>query len=711
MKSIRRTILIAAILVWMLPAGVPAEPSQAGEIQRQQLPMAQLIKAITDAQGSQGASAEQLIKAVAQAQALAAQTAARTQATLAEIEAAEQVPAPAPVPPIETPREAAAPSPAPIPSNVRVVETSCPQPTGPGAAAGSSSGNYEESTVTRSQSGKIDLHVRNMDVVTALIQLRRLERRNIVIAPNVSGTVSLDLYNVSFEEALDAILRSANLVAHQEGSFIYVCSSTEAAERVAPRRAVVSKVFRLSYANAEEVMKLLQPLLSREGKLSATIAAQEGIPANKESSGGNDYAAADMVVAVDYPENIERMETVVASVDVRPRQVLIEATILAASLMDDNSMGIDFTALCGIDFSAITATSTGGQQVTLGDLPPEQFDSSTTSVRTGFTAGLPEGGLRIGYLKNGIGVFIQALEQVTDTVVLANPKVMVLNKQRGEVMVGRRDGYRTTITTETTTIQNVEFLETGTKLVFRPFIGSDGYIRLEVHPEDSTGGLTEAGLPFEETAEVTTNIVVKDGTTVVIGGLFRDNTRIKRGQVPLLGEIPGIGALFRRSQDESLKQEVIILLTPHVVDDPVQDNVGRELLAETERIRVGIRKGLQWYGRDRLAQAWYRAAEGSLRAGHPRRALLAANLALSLQPTFLNAIKLREEVLQKDLTEPAGSAIKDLVLRRLLPNTAPVVAAPRTESDATRTAAEARPPGAPASAPAEKKPLAQEDGQ
>ena len=268
-------------------------------------------------------------------------------------------------------------------------------------------------------------------------------------------------------------------------------------------------------------------------------------------------------------------------------------------------------------------------------------------------------------------MFVQALEQVTDTVVLANPKVMVLNKQRGEVMVGRRDGYRTTITTETTTIQNVEFLETGTKLVFRPFIGSDGYVRLEVHPEDSTGGLTESGLPFEETAEVTTNIVVKDGTTVVIGGLFRDNSRIKRGQVPLLGEIPGLGTMFRRSQDETIKQEVIILLTPHVVDDVAeQDKVGRELLADTERMRVGMRQGLQWFGRERLRRRGTGRRRGTCGPGTQPRALLDANLALSLQPTFLDAIRLREQVLQKELAEPAGSAIKDLVLRRMLPSEA-----------------------------------------
>jgi type IV pilus assembly protein PilQ len=523
-----------------------------------------------------------------------------------------------------------------------------------------------EPIVVRAINGRIDLHARNMDVVSALIQLRRLERRNIVVSPNVTGTVSLDLYAVTFDEALEAVLRSANLVARQDNSFTYVCTPAEAAERFLPRRTLSSRVFPLAYAGAEDVMKLLQPLLSREGKLSATMASQKGIPTNKEAAGGNEYAAADTVVAVDYPENLERMQAVVASVDVRPRQVLIEATILAASLMDDNSMGVDFTALCGIDFRSLTATSPGGQSITLGQLPEEQLDKSTTAVNSDFIAGMPKGGLKIGYVKNGVAVFIQALEQVTDTVVLANPKVLVLNKQRGEVMVGRRDGYRTTITTETTTIENVQFLETGTRLVFRPFIGSDGYVRLEIHPEDSTGGLTEAGLPFEETAEVTTNIVVRDGATIVIGGLFRDNTRTKRGQVPLLGEIPFLGTAFRRSRDEALKQEVIILLTPHIVDDPSDDKVGRQLLAETERFRVGMRQGLQWHGRERLAQAYFRAAGDHLRQGRRTLALWEANAAIGLQPTFLDAIRMREQILHKELSEPAGSAIKDMVMKRIL---------------------------------------------
>jgi len=232
------------------------------------------------------------------------------------------------------------------------------------------------------------------------------------------------------------------------------------------------------------------------------------------------------------------------------------------------------------------------------------------------------------------------------------------------VMVGRRDGYITSITTQTSTTEEMHFLETGTRLIFRPYIGNDGYVRLEIHPEDSTGGLTEAGLPFEETAEVTTNVLVKDGSTIVIGGLFRDNMSIRRGQVPWFGNIPVLGAIFRRTRDDSTRQEVIILLTPHIIDDPADENA-QDTLPDTETLRVGSRQGLQWHGRERLAQGHYRSACKYLDQANKTRALWELNAAISLFPRFLEAIQLREELLQEKLAEPTGSAIRNLIINRI----------------------------------------------
>ena len=142
---------------------------------------------------------------------------------------------------------------------------------------------------------------------------------------------------------------------------------------------------------------------------------------------------------------------------------------------------------------------------------------------TNFTQGV--GGLKVGFVSDNVSVFLSALEQTTDTTIMANPKVLALNRQQGEVFVGNEDGYITTVTTETTTSQSVESLKTGTRLIFRPYIAEDGYVRMEIHPEDSTGGLTSSNLPFKITTEVTSNVMVRDGHTIVIGGLFRESSR------------------------------------------------------------------------------------------------------------------------------------------------------------------------------------------
>src|SRR6185295_1507773 len=130
---------------------------------------------------------------------------------------------------------------------------------------------------------------------------------------------------------------------------------------------------------------------------------------------------------------------------------------------------------------------------------------------------------------------------------------LALNKQKGEVIVGNKDGYLTTTVTESAQTQTVEFLDTGTRLVFRPFIGDDGYIRMEIHPEDSSGGLQgSSNLPFKITTEVTSNVLVKDNHPIVIGGLFREASNTGRWEIPGLGNLPLAGPLFRQQRDTTV---------------------------------------------------------------------------------------------------------------------------------------------------------------
>jgi type II secretory pathway component GspD/PulD (secretin) len=293
----------------------------------------------------------------------------------------------------------------------------------------------------------------------------------------------------------------------------------------------------------------------------------------------------------------------------------------------------------GVDWNLAGGTEITKDNTYSGVIPGTPVES------TGFATGTS--GLRVGITGGDISVFITALEQVTDITVLANPKILAINKQLGQVYIGTKLGYREgdTITDGGATEEgSVKFLDTGTKLAFRPYIGNDGYIRMDIHPKDSTGNLNSQGVPDETSAELRTNIIVKDGETVVIGGLFRDQIDNTRNQVPLLGNIPIIGEAFKGASDVVKRQEVIVLLTPHVISDPSQvDGEARE--ADIQRKRYGVRDRLSWISTARLAEDSYSRAVEQYNSGDLAAAMQELNWTLHLRPSYLEAARLRERII------------------------------------------------------------------
>ena len=499
-------------------------------------------------------------------------------------------------------------------------------------------------------------HVTEMPLSTALRMLSVQSQRNIVTSPNVTGTVTANFFNVTLENALKAILTSNNCDYLERDGFIYVYTNEEMAELNVQRYPLSVKVFTLNYIQAAEAVTAVSPLLSGQGKIANNSASEVGLEVNEKSTGGDKPAGNEFLVVYDYPENLQHIAAVLAQIDVRPRQVLVEATILRARLTDSNALGVDFSLVAGVDLELLNSRSIGIQNLTFGELPQERFEKFNSNIATNFIENVPDGGLTFGIIKDHVAIFIRALEEITDTSVIANPKVLALNKQVGNVIVGRRDGYITTTVTETQAVQKVEFLETGTQLTFRPFIGSDGYVRVELHPEDSVGGLTAAQLPFEQTTEVSTNVIVRDGYTILIGGLFREVTSESRGQIPLLGDIPYLGDVFRSRSDDLDREEVIILLTVHVVKDEARyAEQSLDAFESVEKARVGLRKGMMWHGRERLAQSFYRRAVEDFHADRLDQAAWKVQMALHNYPRFLAAIELKDEIEQERAWEEDGT--------------------------------------------------------
>jgi len=328
---------------------------------------------------------------------------------------------------------------------------------------------------------------------------------------------------------------------------------------------------------------------------------------------------------------MDAIKGTIKSVDIMPPQILIEVTMLEAKLDETTKFGIDF------DILGLT-TSTPGT-VALGD--------DAISVG-GFTSGITTG-LSVGIVKDHVRLFIRAIETITDTTVLANPKILALNKQAGTLLIGEKIGYLTitSVSDGGTAIQEVKFLEVGTRLSFRPFICDNGYIRMEINPKQSEGDTELKGtyvLPYETTTELSTNIMVKDGQTIVMGGLFREKTSLGRSQVPVLGDIPVLGEVFKKTDDQSIRTELIVLITPHIINDPEQAN-GQERMQDVQRLAHQARKSITWLSRARRAEDRYAKAVEYYTEGNLEAAMSELDWTFESNRTFLDVERLRERII------------------------------------------------------------------
>jgi|GEM_PF-234972 len=591
--------------------------------------------------------------------------------------------------PSATPAETPAPAKPAAPSTASADKAAAPKTEGR---------SVSKSEVNVTDEGTVEIHVNDASLVEVLRMLSLQSQKNIICSKEVRGTVTANLYNVTIREALEQVLHMNGYAYREKGNFINVYTVKELQQIEDAEKRVQNAVYHLHYTPAANALNMIKPVMSASGQVSSTTAAVSGIASGGTDVGGNAHAIEDMLVVTDFPENLEKIAKIIKEIDRRPQQVLVEATILRAALTEDNALGVDFNVLAGVRFTDFTSTAgqlnganinglssssssggSGGSDGSGGTAGAGAINHNGGSIGTGnsFTSSIP-GGMKVGFVSDNVSVFLAALEGVTDTVVLANPKVLALNKQKGEVIVGRKDGYLTTTVTQSSSVQTVEFLDTGTRLIFRPYIADDGYVRMELHPEDSSGGLTSANLPFKITTEMTSNIMVKDGHTIVIGGLFRESSDTARSQTPFLGNLPVAGALFRNQRDRTTREEIIILLTPHVIkDDEVYGKLSEEELKKAEKLRVGVRKGMMPWGRERLAEGEYECALAELKKTNPnnQKALWHLDSAINLNPKFIEAIELKQRITGKEVTtfdnSNVRSFVRDMILADREPGTTP----------------------------------------
>ena len=355
--------------------------------------------------------------------------------------------------------------------------------------------------------------------------------------------------------------------------------------------------------------------------------------------------------------------------------MLVEATILQTTLNEANAFGVDFAIVADMtfgDFITIGGPNSGPNALIGGSAGgaslPADGGGSAISSTVGNAAGA--GGLKVGVVSNDVAIFLRVLDEVTDSTVLSNPKLLALNRQGARVLVGRKVGYLSTTSTDTATTQTVEFLDTGTQLYFRPFVDIvNRTIRMELKPQVSEAVIrdvknaTGAALtvPDEITNELSTNVIVRDGQTIVLGGLFRESTVTTRRQIPVLGDIPLLGNVFRGNEDTTERTEIIFLITPSIVNDGAMAEAGQRGKEFTRQAQAGAREGTLKWSRDRLTTQLNVEAQKLLNEGQADKALWKIERSLSLDPSQTEIIAMRERVTGQKSPWPSRSTLEYII--------------------------------------------------
>jgi type IV pilus secretin PilQ/predicted competence protein len=371
------------------------------------------------------------------------------------------------------------------------------------------------------------------EVLSALAMEREI---NIATAQDVSGKISVHLHQVTLAEALDAIVLAGGFQYKKHDELYYIYKSEESGEKQAA--SLQMKILKLRYAEMEKVGEILKAL-PREGTIQT-------------------HAASKTIIVEDTPETIQKMETILSYLDQKPKQVLIEAKILQVGLTDDMAFGVDWAKVLGE-----AAISTGGFSrailPTTGPVNPSPgnavgvFTNLITAIGTNYQ----------------FSVALDALQNKTRVNTLSTPKVLAIHGKSAKVQVGGQQGYRVTTTNLGVATETIEFIDTGTILEITPYIDDDGNILLEVLPSIQDAEL-QLGIPVVKTTSVSTWLMAKSGETVFIGGLIKDNKTKTQNSIPCLGSIEGLGTLFGRTASSFKKEELVILITPRILNNNLQ---------------------------------------------------------------------------------------------------------------------------------------------
>lgn len=447
---------------------------------------------------------------------------------------------------------------------------------------------------------KISLDFQDIEVRRVLQLLADFTGVNMVAADTVQGNITLRLKDVPWDQALDIILKSKNLDKRRNGNVIWIAPVSElikAEEEEAKAIAQSVKLaplqteyIQLNYAKASDIEKLITDGKNASNSRSGSntndpLGDSVGSLLSPRGTVSVDPRTNTLIIN-DTSAKIDQIRQMIDLLDVSVKQVMIEARIVRATTDFTKEMGVKW----GILSQGITNNNhllVGGSDTTLWNLREPEKDDDTggwkyeierpqnLNVDLGVTSA---GASRIAFGLISLSDFmldleLSALQADGYGEVISTPKILTADKQNAKVASGTQIPYQSSEGGGVNAVSTTEFIDATLSLDVTPSITPDGKVQMRLNiTSDSPGAATPTGQLTINKNAVNTNVLVDNGETVVLGGIFEQQTANSQTKVPFLGDIPYIGRLFRKDVKSENKRELLIFVTPRIVNDSVSRN-------------------------------------------------------------------------------------------------------------------------------------------
>ena len=434
---------------------------------------------------------------------------------------------------------------------------------------------------------RVTFNFQDIPVRSALQLIADISGLNLVASDSVGGSVTLRLVNVPWDQALDVILRAKSLDMRRNGNVVWVAPQAELAKyeqdladaklKAQDTAELVTDYVPISYGKAADIAKLLTSgSMQSSGGGGGSANTQRGFLSTRGSVSFD--VRTNTLLLNDTPEKIKQLRDLIAVLDKPVQQVLIESRIVVATDDFTRELGAKFGVSGRVNNTQFQNAATATPALTAG-LGGGNVTTSGLNVNLPVTSATSNFGLAILGANYAIDLELSAAQTEGRGEVISSPRVITANQQEAVIRQGQEIGYVTYQSSGGTGggqgQATVQFKDAVLELKVTPTITADNRVYLMINvKKDALAGYVDAPgsgkIPTIDTREINTSVLVDNGQTVVLGGIYEVNKNNTMSKVPGLGDIPGIGILFRKTSRTNTKAELLIFVTPRILSDTLQ---------------------------------------------------------------------------------------------------------------------------------------------